>query len=102
MTRDPTTVPMIFLRIGWMDRCDGQTESDRIAAGGKFVKEHGYGHEIFNFRAADGQVFGYVQPRRTACNDESGSGIKIERLGASPGDQSLSGVLAVWVATAPQ
>ncbi len=58
MTHDPMTVPMIFLRIGWMNRYEGQTASDQITGGGAFVEEHGYGHESFNFQRFDGRVFG--------------------------------------------
>jgi hypothetical protein len=68
MNGDPMSVPMIFLRIGWMNRYQGQTANDQITGGGAFVKEHGYGHEIFNFQPFQGRVFGYVQPRRTAYN----------------------------------
>ncbi len=102
MTRDPMTVPMIFLRIGWMNRYQGQTAADQITGGGAFVKEHGYGHEIFNFQPFAGRVFGYVQPPGTAYNDQPGPGIKIDRLGASPNEDSLSGAIAFWVATSPQ
>ena len=102
MTSDPMTVPMIFLRIGWMNRYQGQTASDQITGGGAFVEEHGYGHEIFNFQPFNERVFGYVQPPGTAYNGESGPGINISRLGASSQDGSLSGVIAVWVATSPQ
>ena len=102
MTRDPMTIPMIFLRIGWMNRYQGQTASDQITGGGAYVEEHGYGHEIFNFKPSDGQVFGYVQPPGTAYNGETGSGINIARLGASPQESSLSGVIAIWVAKSPQ
>jgi hypothetical protein len=102
MTPDPMTLPMIFLRIGWMSRYQGQTANDQITGGGAFVKEHGYGHEIFNFRPFQGRVFGYVQPPGTAYNGVAGPGINLDRLGAAAGADSLAGVLAVWVATSPQ
>jgi hypothetical protein len=85
-----------------MNRYQGQSASDQITGGGAFVKKHGYGHEIFNFRTFGGRMFGYVQPPSTAYNDQPGPGIDINRLGASPEDNSLSGVIAVWVATSPQ
>jgi hypothetical protein len=102
MTSDPVTVPMIFLRIGWMTRYQGQTATDQITGGGAFVKEHGYGHEIFNFQPFEGKVFGYVQPPGSAYNGDSGPGINIERLGASAQDDLRPGVIAIWVATSPQ
>jgi hypothetical protein len=85
-----------------MNLYQGQTVSDQITGGGAFVEEHGYGHEIFNFQPFEGRVFGYVQPRRTAYNDQPGPGINLNRLGASSDDDSLSGVVAVWVARSPQ
>lgn len=95
-------VRMIFLRVGWMNRYRGQTGNDHIAGGGAFVEEHGYGHEIYNFEPFEGKVYGYVQPPRSGYNQPHGPGIKIERLGGSAGDDSISGVLAIWVATSPQ
>ena len=92
---------MIFLRIGWMNRYRGQTTNDQITGGGPFVEEHGYGHEIFNFQPANDRVYGYVQPTGSGHNQPLGPGIKIERLGASSGDDCVPGVLAIWVATAP-
>jgi hypothetical protein len=99
---DAASSPTIFLRIGWMSRYRGLTVGDEIKGGGAFVAEHGYGHEIFNFRPFEGRVYGYVQPPGTAYNDQPGSGIDLQRLGAGRGDDSLSGVLAVWVATPPE
>jgi hypothetical protein len=94
MTHDPMSVPMIFLRIGWMNRYEGQTTSDQISGGGAFVEEHGFGHEMFNFQPFEGRVLGYVQPPRTAYNDRPGPGIDINRLGATSDDDSLSGAVA--------
>jgi len=95
------TVPTLFLRVGWMDRYRGLA-GDQIRGGGEFVKKHGYGHEIFNFKPFQGSVFGYVQPVRGGINEASGSTVNIERLGATKKADLLSGVLAVWVATAPE
>jgi hypothetical protein len=99
---DPFSTPTIFLRIGWMTRYQGQATSDHITGGGAFVEEHGYGHEIFNFQLFEGRVFGYVQPPGSGHNLPQGPGININRLGAARTDDSILGVLAVWVATSPQ
>ena len=82
---------MIFLNVGWMERYDG-LDDDQITRGGSWVDNHGYGHEIFNFRPFLGAMYGYVQV--------PGS-INIDRLGASPRDLSINDVLAIWVATNP-
>jgi hypothetical protein len=97
-TIDPFSVPMIFCRIGWMNQYDGLSGGDGILNGGKFVKAHGYGHEIFNFRESKGKVYGYCQPSGGGVNSAA-SGIQIRRLGADRNATSLVGVTVVWVAT---
>src|SRR5262245_3305193 len=97
---DPFSVPMIFLRIGWMDHYQGIAGGDTIASGGAYISEHGFGHEIFNFQPFRGTVYGYGQPpgRRDRWDEAK---INLTRLGASERDTSVSGVLALWVATSP-
>jgi hypothetical protein len=86
--------PIVFLNIAWMRNYRGLGGArDTISGGGAYVQEHGYGHEIYNFRPYEGQMYGYVPV--------DGS-IALERLGASPSDDSLAGVLAVWVAPHPE
>jgi len=80
MTRDPMTVPIIFLRIGWMNRNQGQTAADQITCGGAFVKDHGYGHEIFSFQPFARRVFACVQPPGTAYNDQPGPSLPTQQL----------------------
>ena len=96
--QDPFATKMIFLRIGWMDRYQGLTGRDNISSGGSYVDQHGFGHEIFNFRPSEGKVYGYVQPPGKHENWEDAK-INITRLGASAENESISGVLAMWVAT---
>lgn len=77
-----------------MKNYQGITDDDYIHGGGKYVSEHKFGHEIFNFTEHDGYFYGYVQP--------PGYVINIDRLGAHPGDDWIDDVLVVWVATAPE
>lgn len=95
------TQPIAFLRVGWMNRYQGITSDDSISRGGAYVSEHGYGHEIFNFRPFHGAVYGYVQPpgRRNRWQE---SRINLRRVGGARDDELVSGVLVVWVATSPQ
>jgi len=88
--RDSLQMPMLFCRIGWMSRYRGLARNETIVGGGVFVKEHGYGHEMFNFEPFRGSVYGYVQPPHDNIN--------ISRLGASSKDESIIGVLVIWVA----
>lgn len=81
---------LIFLNIGWMKNYRG-LDGDTIKGGGSFVGSHGYGFEIFNFQPFQGRMYGYVER----------PSIALERLGARPSADSVSGVLTVWVATNP-
>ena len=100
MQPDPFAVPMIFLRISWMTHYQGMVSGDTPVGGGAYVAEHGFGHEIFNFQPFKGAVYGYGQPpgRKDKWSDAK---INLTRLGAQSDDKSVSGVLAVWVATLP-
>lgn len=80
---------MIFMNIGWMRNYRG-LDNDKIIGGGRFVKEHGYGYEILNFKSFRGYMYGYVQS----------PSINIDRLGASQGDV-IHNVLVIWVSTSP-
>ena len=70
-------------------------KNDKPEGGGKWVKEHGSGGEIYNFLPYNGYMYGYVQPAR------SGS-INIEKLGASEQDEKVEGALVVWTAKRPR
>ncbi|NLC41723.1 MAG: DUF3883 domain-containing protein [Erysipelothrix sp.] len=81
---------MVFCHIGWMERYEGLSENgDTISGGGSFIDEHGYGHEIFNFKNIGGKVYGYVQPR--GAND-------LTRLGANKDATYINDVLIVFTA----
>lgn len=82
----------VFLNCGWMELYNGHGD---IFGGGSYVEEHGKGHEMFNFKNFNGKVYGYAQP-------SNGGNNHIERLGASYDDDSIDGVLAVFIATHPQ
>ncbi|MDX1944232.1 MAG: DUF3883 domain-containing protein [Pirellulaceae bacterium] len=102
---NPIAVPMLFLRIGWMRFYEGLSDDDQIHGGGAFVREHGYGHEMFNFLPFNERMYGYVRPTSggSAENDfVDGSGIKLERIGAAKRDHEQSGVLVVWVSSPPE
>lgn len=76
-----------------MDFYAGVTNTDQPRGGGAYVRQHGFGHEAFNFAPHRGRYFGFVQA--------SGSGVNLGRLGAPAGANSLPGVTVVWVAKHP-
>lgn len=82
------TMSLIFCNIGWMKHYDG-IAGDSIERGGKYNK-HSIGHEVCNFTNNRGSVYGYVQP--------VGETIKIEKIGASKGEDEIGGVTVVWTA----
>jgi hypothetical protein len=101
---DPFSVPTVFFRVGWMRFYEGLSEGDYIHGGGAFVREHGYGHEMFNFLPVNGRCYGYVRPISSGGKSDfvGGMGIKLERISASKKDNYLDGVLVVWVSSPPE
>lgn len=88
---------IIFLNIGWMKNYSG-LDSDKIHGGGTYVKEHGYGHEIYNFKPFNGYMYGYsgTKGRKGIHGTKN-----IKNLGAIGDQDSIDGVLVVWVSTNP-
>lgn len=64
--------------------------NDKVFAGGDYIKQHGYGHEIFNFSPIKGKYYGYVAAQ---------GNININRLGAKDTDEYIKNVTVVWTAT---
>lgn len=62
--------PLLFLRVGYMQRYDGPAE---ITSGGAYIHERGVGGEIYNFKPSRGRCYGYAMTR-------SFSGIRLEHL----------------------
>ena len=85
-------MPHLFCNIGWMDDYEGTA---RIDGGGAYVQEYKTGFEMCNFLPYKGKVYGYVRP-------SGGGQIKIERLGASREDLSVSNITVIWTAKRPQ
>ncbi len=83
-----------------MDRYQGLTNGDTISRGGGYITDHGFGHEIFNFQPFQDKVYGYVQPPGRKDRWEEAK-INLNRLGAAVEDNTVSGVLVIWVATSP-
>src|SRR5699024_6168238 len=82
---------VIFFNIVWMEKYEGLKGVDsQISGGGSYVNEHGYGHEIYNFKNINGLVYGYAQP---------GGSNNLQRLGADANTESLDNVLVIFTAT---
>ena len=92
---------ILFCNIGWMKEYRGlERRNDKIVHGGSWVKEHGYGFEIYNFKPHSGSMYGFVQIRPSKKG--SSGRIHIDRLGANAEDVSIDNVTVVWTATPPK
>ena len=87
-----TPMPTLLCHIVWMPSYAG--EEDVYAGGHDYVREEGFGHELFNFKPFDGFCYGYVQSRSGTIN--------IDRLGAENDDTFVDDVTVIWTATPPQ
>ncbi len=93
---------ILYCRTGWMENYKGFVNGDRPINGGKWNHEH-IGHEIFNFLPHSRRYFGYVKPGKEKNGEEPKVGrIHIDKLGANANDESIDGVLVVWVAKDPK
>lgn len=84
---------VLFCNIGWMERYQGLNVGDQIIGGGSYVRDEGRGNEICNFTPYMNTFYGYVR--------SAGKQIDIDRIGAKPNDNSVSGVTVIWTATRP-
>jgi len=92
---------MVFLNIGWMEHYEGlpPESKDYIEGGGEFVKEKGWGHEIYNFKPLDGYMYGFVE---TVIKNGEMSTIAIENIDEEAlGWEYLENVLVIWTANHP-
>jgi Domain of unknown function (DUF3883) len=80
---------VLFMNVGWMTAYRGR-KGDHIKGGGEYVKEHGFGDEIFNFEPYKGRYYGYGRPANNV--------IAVERLGAPDGSPFVDRTMVVWVA----
>ena len=87
-----------------MESYRGNRRSDQITGGGSYVREEGMGHEVCNFQAHNGSVYGYVQPSSGQRSASAGS-IKLESIvdsDASKDDEFVEGIFVIWTATRPE
>jgi hypothetical protein len=87
-------IKMIFFNGGWMSSYDG-AGADSISDGGAYVKEKGFGGEVYNFRNSGGKNYGYVMTKAHSLN--------LSRISGEPakGD-GLEDVFCVFTAKHPK
>jgi Domain of unknown function (DUF3883) len=82
----------LMCHIVWMPRYAGEDEV--FPAGFDYVREEGYGHELFNYKPFGDFCYGYVEARAGTLN--------IDRLGADADDTFLEDVTIIWTASSPR
>lgn len=84
---------IIVFHTAWMAQYDGDRAS--FSAGGfKYALEHGYGHEMFNFREIDGTCYGYVPPT---------GNLRLEKhFNVGRDAEKVDGMTVVWTAPHPE
>lgn len=105
---------ILFCRVAWMEKYQGNISVDKPYGGGAYIEENGYGSEIHNFSVSELPIEECVfelsakekkQKSILICQGyvrmQNGNQIKIENLGASKEDKYINGVTVVWVAKRP-
>jgi hypothetical protein len=87
----------IFARVGWMHFYNGSVLGDERPIGGGSYNKKKIGHEVYNFRDTDSQLYGYFQPVMSSHS------IALERIDPDAEDEErLSRVLVIFVAPHPE
>jgi len=55
-----TNDKIVFIGLTEMEKYCGMEEN--LSGGGSYIEEHGFGHELFNFREDNGYCYGYTPP----------------------------------------
>jgi hypothetical protein len=78
---------MIFFNTAYMKKYQGNWNVDVPINGGAFIKQNGWGGEVFNFQPFEGIMYGYVEPGLVAIGSRQRD-INISRL-ARPGEKKI-------------
>ncbi len=93
---------MVFFNVAWMREYKGNWCIDVPVNGGSFIKENGWGGEVYNFQPYNDMMYGYVEPGVIEKNGPQRQ-INISRLVERPSRVRTSPyiprVLVIWVAT---
>lgn len=84
-------MPILICHVVWMPQYAGE---DEVHPGGfDYVRDEGFGYELFNFKPIGGVCYGFVQVRTGVIN--------ITRLGANRSDTFFDGATVMWTAPHP-
>lgn len=99
---------MLFCKVSCMKYYKGHCDVDIPLNGGQYVKEHGYGHEEFNFwpRLIEGEpdevCLGFVEPKSNRGRRNTFHLENIEGCAAIKDEPFVEDVLVIWCATRQQ
>lgn len=99
---------ILFCKVSCMKFYKGHCDADIPLNGGQFVKEHGYGHEEFNFypRFLEGKsdevCLGFVEPKSNRGKRNTLHLENIEGCAAAKDEPFVEDVLVIWCATRQQ
>lgn len=88
----------LVCNVGWMDSYDGLGKGVPISGGARFVKNEGWGNEIYNFRRHKGRFYGGLFPGRFKNRYKD---ININNIKALPDHDEVHGVTVIWTAPRP-
>ncbi|MCF7926841.1 MAG: HNH endonuclease [Candidatus Izimaplasma sp.] len=100
------TPPILFCNVTPMKLYQGPEETSSVH-GGKYVKEHGIGYELFNFKEINEKYYGFVQPPtgnrsknlKKPIDKFKQAKIRIERLESKSHKDFVNGITIIWVST---
>ncbi|TKS59719.1 MAG: hypothetical protein EWM72_01904 [Nitrospira sp.] len=85
----------LVCNVGWMDEYDGLGKGVKIVGGASFIKDKGWGNEIYNFRRYKGRFYGGLFPGRFKKRYKD---INISNIGVLPDHDKIHGVTVIWTA----
>lgn len=90
---------LLFAHISWMPEYAGKSTETIFSTHG-WVVEHNEAGERSNFKAVNGQAYGYVPVVQKPNGGDPGE-IRIDRLGTQKSDDFVDGVTVIWFANKP-
>lgn len=98
---------MLFCKISYMKYYKGHCDTDIPINGGQYVREHGFGHEEYNFMpvSMEGELeecLGFVEPKSNRGKRNTFHLENIEGCAAIEDEPFVDDVLVIWCATRQQ
>ncbi len=96
-----TSRKLLFCNIAWMDKYEG-VEDKKMKSGGSYVREHGYGGEMYNFKPVNDRCYGYVRSVSSNEKEDEESTINISRISGVTETNYVDNIDVVWLGNNPE